>query len=45
MTDMLSGRDFLKSDRWPEWRELESDQKRGVAPAAAEASSLGRPAV
>lgn len=32
MSDVLSGRDFLRSDRWPEWRELDSDQKRGIAP-------------
>jgi SagB-type dehydrogenase family enzyme len=32
MNDVLSGRDFLKSDRWTEWRELDSDQKSGIAP-------------
>ncbi len=27
-----TGREFLKSDRWDEWRALETDQKRGIAP-------------
>ncbi|MFC2078870.1 SagB/ThcOx family dehydrogenase [Candidatus Bipolaricaulota bacterium] len=32
MNSILSGRDFLRSDRWAEWRDLDSDQKRGIAP-------------
>lgn len=27
-----SYRQFLKSDRWPEWRALETDQRKGVPP-------------
>ena len=29
---METHRRFLKSDRWEEWRKLETDQKKGVPP-------------
>jgi SagB-type dehydrogenase family enzyme len=29
---MDTGRAFLKSDRWAEWRESETDQRRGLTP-------------
>lgn len=31
MDEIETGRSFLKSARWDEWRKLETDQKKGVA--------------
>ncbi len=32
MKNVLSDRSFLRSNRWAEWRDLDSDQKKGIAP-------------
>ena len=31
MDDITTGRKFLRSDRWEEWRTAQTDQKKGVA--------------
>jgi SagB-type dehydrogenase family enzyme len=32
MQDLETYRGFLKSDRWDEWRELKTDQRKGIPP-------------